>query len=41
MIGCLLAGWDEVVGIELDPAYVAIATARITHHVPNALPKED
>lgn len=32
MIGALLAGWDEVWGIELDPDYVAIAAARITHH---------
>lgn len=28
-IGALRAGWDEVVGIERDPAYVAIASARI------------
>lgn len=32
MIGALLSGWDEVWGIELDPDYVAIAAARITHH---------
>lgn len=32
MIGALLAGWDEAWGIELDPDYVAIAAARITHH---------
>lgn len=31
MIGCLLAGWDEVVGIELDPEYVRIAEARLAH----------
>ena len=29
MIGCLLAGWDEVVGIELDPKHAAKARARI------------
>ena len=29
MIGCLLAGWDEVVGIEITPAYAAIADVRI------------
>ena len=30
MIGCLQAGWDEVVGIERESEYVKIATARIT-----------
>tara|TARA_R110002153_G_scaffold45587_3_gene128576 strand:+ start:170 stop:1360 length:1191 start_codon:yes stop_codon:yes gene_type:complete len=30
MIGCLRAGWDEVVGIEMDPQYVADAEERIT-----------
>jgi len=34
MIGCLLAGWDEVWGIELDGDYVKIAEARIRHHCP-------
>lgn len=29
MIGCLQAGWDEVVGIELEPKYIAIAERRI------------
>jgi len=33
MIGCLLAGWDEVVGIELSKEYAAIASKRIAHHV--------
>lgn len=33
MIGCLNAGWDEVVGIELNQEYVDIATARIEHHL--------
>lgn len=33
MIGALLAGWDEVVGIELNPEYVEIAEARIRHHL--------
>jgi len=32
IIGALKAGWDEVVGIELDPEYVAIAEARLAHH---------
>lgn len=34
MIGALLAGWDEVVGIELDPdndGYIEIACLRIAH----------
>lgn len=29
MIGCLRAGWDEVVGVERDPEYIAIARARL------------
>lgn len=29
MIGCLLAGWDEVVGVEMDKSYVNIAEQRI------------
>ena len=32
MIGARLAGWDEVVGIELEPEYAEIARARILHH---------
>lgn len=31
MIGALLAGWDEVVGIEMEPEYVAIAEARLAY----------
>lgn len=31
MIGGLLAGWDEIIGIEMDPAYVAMADARLTY----------
>jgi hypothetical protein len=31
MIGALLAGWDHVVGVELDPHYAAIAAARLAH----------
>lgn len=27
--GCLRAGWDEVVGIELEPEYVALANRRV------------
>jgi DNA modification methylase len=30
MIGCLQAGWDEVVGIEREAEYIEIAKARIT-----------
>jgi hypothetical protein len=30
MIGALLAGWDEIVGIELEPDYASIARARLT-----------
>jgi hypothetical protein len=31
MIGGMLAGWDEVTGIELQPEYVEIAQARLRH----------
>jgi site-specific DNA-methyltransferase (adenine-specific) len=31
VIGALLAGWDEVVGVELLPEHVAIANARIAY----------
>jgi site-specific DNA-methyltransferase (adenine-specific) len=37
MIGALKAGWDEVIGIELDPEYVAIAEARLAQHCGQAL----
>ena len=29
MIGCIVAGWDEVVGIEKDARFVAIAEKRL------------
>jgi len=35
MIGALLAGWDEVVGIEIDEHYADIARARLKHWVDN------
>lgn len=31
MIGCMLAGWDEVYGIEIDPHYVEIARMRLAY----------
>lgn len=31
MIGAMLAGWDEVVGIELDPGHVEVAKKRLEH----------
>ena len=31
MIGAVQAGWDEIVGIEIDPEHVAIARRRIVH----------
>jgi site-specific DNA-methyltransferase (adenine-specific) len=34
MIGALRAGWDEVVGIESNPEYVAIAERRIAGEAP-------
>lgn len=33
MIGALLAGWDEVVGIELEAEYVEIAEARLKNWI--------
>lgn len=33
VMGALLAGWDEVTGIERDPEYIAIAEARIAYAV--------
>jgi site-specific DNA-methyltransferase (adenine-specific) len=32
MIGCMLAGWPEVIGIEREAEYVQIARARLAHH---------
>ena len=34
-IGCGLAGWDEIVGVELMPEYVEIAEARLAHWLEN------
>ena len=31
MIGCGLAGWDEIVGVELMPEYADIAEARLAY----------
>jgi site-specific DNA-methyltransferase (adenine-specific) len=31
MIGAHLAGWDEIVGVEMSSEFVAIATARLNH----------
>jgi hypothetical protein len=33
MLGAALAGWEEVIGIEKDPLYVAISVARLAHHL--------
>ena len=35
MIGCLLSGWDEVVGIEKEQEYCDIANARLNHWCKN------
>ena len=34
MIGALRAGWDEVVGVEIEAEYVEIARARIVGDAP-------
>lgn len=31
MVGCLLAGWDEVVGVELDEKFSVLGKARLEH----------
>jgi site-specific DNA-methyltransferase (adenine-specific) len=31
MIGCLQAGWDEIMGVEQDASYCEIAEARLAH----------
>lgn len=35
MIGCLHAGWDEVVGVEMDAGYCKIAEARLRYWLEN------
>jgi hypothetical protein len=32
MIGALLAGWDNVTGIEIDPRYATQAKRRLGRH---------
>ena len=32
MVGAILAGWDDVTGIEREAEYVEIAKARLSHH---------
>jgi len=31
MIGCMLAGWDEVIGCEMEQEYIDIGEARIKY----------
>ena len=40
VIGGLLAGWDDVTGVERDAGYVKIAQARVTYAVANPLDYE-
>lgn len=40
MIGAVLAGWDEVVGVEMVEEYIAIATARLKHWAKRTAPKK-
>ena len=40
MIGAVLAGWDEVVGVEMSEEYIAIATARLKHWAKRTAPKK-
>jgi len=35
IIGCVKAGWDEVVGVEMSSEYCAIAQARVAHQGKN------
>jgi hypothetical protein len=41
MIGAIQAGWDEVVGIEMDADYCKIAEARLNYHKSNKIAKEE
>lgn len=36
IIGALRAGWDEIVGIDLEESYLEIAKARIDHYLKGA-----
>lgn len=38
MIGALLAGWDEAVGLEMETDYIAIAEARLAHWIGRPTP---
>ena len=38
MVGCGLAGWDEIVGVEMMQEYCDIAEARLAHWEPVQLP---
>jgi len=39
MIGAILAGWDEVIGVEMMPEYVKIGRARLEHWSKGTVPK--
>lgn len=39
MVGCLRAGWDEVVGVELSAEWCEVAEARLRHWCPS--PEEE
>jgi hypothetical protein len=41
IIGAALAGWEEVVGIEREPEFVAIARARCEHWIDKGLTAKD
>jgi hypothetical protein len=41
MIGAIQAGWDEVVGIEMDAEYCKIAEARLKYHKSNGIAKKE
>lgn len=41
MIGALQAGWDEVIGIEMDPAWVSASRARIADFTGFPAPKDE
>ena len=40
MIGALLAGWESVIGIEMETEYVEIAEARLAHWASKPVQKE-
>jgi DNA modification methylase len=37
MVGAMLAGWQNIIGCEIDPDYIEIALARLHHWKPEQM----